>query len=190
MFLWFILGRVKFEFLGSSDSLTLDRNKLQPFVKGTTGPLPAVYLVLHNQPVPIMDLLRCQLIDQYCGHGGYSWPMLLGRLAKGELIYPWVKSRSFRDQLKKQFSAAQWWFYQWECLRSCWLAKCHWPELRKNVVTNFAAWPPATVLPLFELLEPLATQISTDFTTVLLKKGYLRELSYIIIIARYCFTCL
>ena len=113
-FLWFILGGVKFEFLGSSDTLTTDLNKLQPFVKGTTGPLAAVYLDLHNQPVPIMNLLRCQLTDRYPDHGGYSWPMLLGRLTQGELIYPWVKSRNFRYQLKKQFSAAQLWLYQWE----------------------------------------------------------------------------
>jgi len=106
------LGGVKFEFLGSSDTLTTDPHKLQPFVKGTTGPLSAVYLVLHNQPVPIMHLFGCQLTDQHSDHRGYSWPMLLGRLAKGELIYPWVKSRYFRNQLRKQFSAAQHWFHQ------------------------------------------------------------------------------
>lgn len=111
---WFILGGVKFEFLGSSDTLKTDLNKLQPFIKGITGPLSAVYLVLHNQPLPITDLLRCQLTDQYSNHGAYSWPTLLGRLVKGELIYPWVKSRNFRNQLKKQFSAAQLWLHQWE----------------------------------------------------------------------------
>ena len=108
----FILGGVKFEFLGSSDALTTDLHKPQPFVKGTTGPLSAVYLVLHNQPMPIMHLFRCQLTDQHSDRRGYSWPMLLGRLAKGELIYPWVKSRYFRNQLKKQFSAARCWFHQ------------------------------------------------------------------------------
>ena len=110
----FILGGVKFEFLGSSDTLTTDLHKPQPFVKGTTGPLSAVYLVLHNQPMPIMHLFRCQLTDQHSDHRGYSWPMLLGRLAKGELIYPWVKSRYFKNQLRKQFSAARRWFHQWE----------------------------------------------------------------------------
>lgn len=46
----------------------------------------------------------------------------------------------------------------------------------KYVVTNFAAWHPAIVFPLilFGLFEPLATQMSTDFTTVtvLLKKVF------------------
>lgn len=179
---WFILGGVKFEFLGSSDTLTTDLNKLQPFVKGTTGPLSAVYLFLHNQPVPIMDLLQCQLMDQYSDHGGYSWPMLLGRLAKGELIYPWVKSRNLRDQLRKQFSAAQHWLYQWEYKfsersrdRNVVFTAVGWQNATDQnsgtcVVTNFAAWLPATVLPLFRLLEPLAMQISTDYTTVLLRK--------------------
>lgn len=108
----FISGGVKFEYLGSSDTLTTDPHKLQPFVKDTAGPLSAVYLVLHNQPVPTMDLLGCQLTDQHSDHGGYSWPMLLERLAKGELIYPWVKSRYFRNQLSKQFSMARHWFHQ------------------------------------------------------------------------------
>lgn len=143
---------MKFEFLGSSDTLTTDPYKLQPFVKGTTGPLSAVYLVLHNQPVPIMHLFGCQLTDQHSDHRGYSWPMLLGRLAKGELIYPWVKSRYFRNQLRKQFSAAQHWFHQWEhefmrqargiaCRLQIWcLANGTDQNSRKWVVTTLQLW--------------------------------------------------
>ena len=41
----------------------------------------------------------------------------------------------------------------------------------KYVITNFTAWLPATVLPLFRLLGPQAMQISTDYTAVLLNKS-------------------
>ncbi|KAL9950806.1 hypothetical protein ACROYT_G043368 [Oculina patagonica] len=95
-----IPGGVKFEFLDSSDSSGRGLTKLQRFFKGITGPLTVVCLALHNQPLPVVDLLRCQLIDRYPGLGDYNqnWPSLLGKLAKGELIYPWVKSRNFRKE--------------------------------------------------------------------------------------------
>lgn len=91
---------MKFEFLNSSDSSRTGLDKLQPFFKGISGPLTVVSLALHNQPLPVMDLLQCQLIDKYPGHGDYehNWASLLGKLAKGELIYPWVKSRNFRKE--------------------------------------------------------------------------------------------
>lgn len=91
---------MKFDILDSSDASGKAVVKLPPFVKGITGPLTVVCLVLHNQPLPVADLLQWQLIDKYCFHGDskHDWLSLLGKLAKGELIYPWVKSRNFRKE--------------------------------------------------------------------------------------------
>jgi len=92
-----IPGGVKFELLDSSECPGEEElNRLQCFSKDVTGPVPSVCLALHNQSLPITKLLYTKLIDGVADHGGYklSWPSLLGKLAKGELIYPWVKPRN------------------------------------------------------------------------------------------------
>lgn len=84
--------------MDSSDPPGTEIDTLRHFPTDITGPLPAVCLLLHNQPLPITDLLHRQLLDKYPDHEGYqlNWLSLLGKLAKGELIYPWVKPKTFK----------------------------------------------------------------------------------------------
>ena len=92
----FVLGGVKFELLESSDCLGAEQKTWQCFLRGVNGPVPSVCVELHSQPIPLTELLCRKLIDKFPDHSDYklSWPSLLGKLAKGELIYPWVKPRN------------------------------------------------------------------------------------------------
>lgn len=63
--------------------------------RNITSPLPSVCLVLQNQPVPLAKLLSQNLIDIQPDDptSTQSCLTLMSKLAKGELIYPWVKTR-------------------------------------------------------------------------------------------------
>ncbi|KAK2569990.1 Phosphatidylinositol N-acetylglucosaminyltransferase subunit Q [Acropora cervicornis] len=63
--------------------------------RNITTPLPSVCLVLHNQLVPLAKLISHYLIDIQPDDptSTQSCLTLMSKLAKGELIYPWVKTR-------------------------------------------------------------------------------------------------
>ena len=85
-----------FELLDSSDLPGEELNSLQCVFKGVIGPIPSVCLALHNQPIPITELLCHKLLDKFPDHHAHRhrWLELMEKLAKGELIYPWVKPRN------------------------------------------------------------------------------------------------
>ena len=75
-------------------------NTLQDFPLDITAPSPTVLLILHNQPLPITKLFTQQLLEKFPDQDEYKqdWLLLIKKLAKGELIYPWVKSRTFEKE--------------------------------------------------------------------------------------------
>lgn len=95
-----MLGGVKFELLDSSDFPGDELSVPQCVIRGVTGPIPSVCLALHSQPIPLAELLCHKFVDKIphhpaCNHG---WLVLLNKLGKGELIYPWVKPRNAKEE--------------------------------------------------------------------------------------------
>lgn len=123
-----IPGGIKFEYVNSLASPEAELNTLQDFPLDITGPLPTVFLILHNQPLPITKLFTQQLLDKYPDQDEYKqdWLPLVKKLAKGELIYPWVKSRTFKKEAT-----------QWLNLKALWERPAsEFVERRRDICTG------------------------------------------------------
>ena len=95
IYFFFSLGGITFELLEPTIYSEEEFNMRNGCSRNITTPLPSVCLVLHTQPVPLSKLISHNLIDiQLDDHTStQSCLTLISKLAKGELIYPWVKTR-------------------------------------------------------------------------------------------------